>query len=107
MCRRSTLTQKEWKVETCGPPARSSMSAIQQLGHALLHLRRGFVGESDRQDAFRRNSLGLNQVGNSIGDDARLAAARAGQNEQRPLGLFHRGALLDIELVEQIRHAGL
>jgi hypothetical protein len=46
-------------------------------------------------------------VGNAVGDDARLAAACPCQDKQRPLGLFHRGALLDIELVKQIRHAGL
>ena len=82
-------------------------AAVQQLGHALLHLRRGFVGEGDRQDAFRWNCPGFNQVGNAVGDNARLAAARPRQDKQRPLGLFHRGALLDIELVKQIRHAGL
>ena len=79
----------------------------QQLGYALLHLCGGLVGEGHGQDALRRNPFNLNEMGNPIGDDAGLAAACPGQNKQRPLGLFHRGALLFIELVEQILHAGL
>ena len=51
--------------------------------------------------------IDFDQVGNAVGNDARLAAARAGQDQQRPLGLLHRGALLVIELVEQVLHADL
>jgi hypothetical protein len=37
-------------------------------------------------------------MGNAIGDDARLSAARAGQNQYRAVRGFDRLALLRIEL---------
>jgi hypothetical protein len=89
------------------PATKIVSTPAQQLGHTLLHLCCGLIGEGYGQDTLRWNPFNLNQMGYSIGDDAGLAAARPGQNKQRPLGLFHRGALLDIELVEQILHAGL
>ena len=82
-------------------------SAVKEFGDAFLHLRRSLVSESDRQNTLRSHTFDVNQVGDSIGNDAGLAATGPRQNKQRPFGLLHRGALLDIQLVEQILHAGL
>jgi hypothetical protein len=38
---------------------------------------------------------------NAVGDDARLAAARAGQNEHRPVSGFDSLTLLRIELGQE------
>ena len=43
------------------------------------------------------------EMGNTMSDDASLAAAGAGENEQRALDMLDRGALLGIEIGEQ-RH---
>jgi hypothetical protein len=59
---------------------------------AVPHFVGGFVGESQRQNLPRGNSL-MEEVGNAVRDDARLAAARTGQNQQRPFDMFHRLAL--------------
>ncbi len=38
------------------------------------------------------------EVRDAVGDDARLAAARAGEDEQRPLGVRDRGGLRLVQL---------
>ena len=48
-----------------------------------LHLAGGLVGEGDGEDVAGADAL-LQQVGDAARDDARLAAAGAGQDEQRP-----------------------
>ncbi|KAG1421227.1 hypothetical protein G6F57_023600 [Rhizopus arrhizus] len=60
----------------------------QALGHALAHFlgRRG--GEGDRRDAARRIAATADQVGDLFHDHAGLAAARAGEHQQRT---FDRG----------------
>ncbi len=75
--------------------------AADQLIHALHHLGGGFVGEGHRQDGFRHHAQMLDQMGDAVGDDARLAAARAGQDEHRAIGGFDGFTLLRIELGEE------
>ena len=43
----------------------------------------------------------LNQVGDAVSDDARLAAPRAGEDQYRTLGGFDGFALLRVELIEK------
>ena len=75
--------------------------SAHQLIHALDHLRRSLVGKGHRQDGFRHDAQILDQMGDAVGDDARLAAARAGQDEHRPFGGFDSFALLRIEFFEK------
>ena len=55
-------------------------------GYALAHLAGGFVGERDGQDGGRRHVPRGDQVRDAVRDDAGLAAARAGQDQQRTFG---------------------
>ncbi len=69
---------------------------LQQLVYPLGHLRRGFVGEGDSKDGVRRHIAHLDQVGDAVGDDARLARAGAGEDEQGAIYGFNGGSLLRI-----------
>ena len=57
------------------------LGADQPLG-ALAHLIGGLVGERHGEDGFGRHALG-EQIGDAIGDDAGLARAGAGEDEER------------------------
>ena len=88
-----------------GRNVRPSLEALrQQPGHALLHLVGGFVRERHRQDFFRPDAASGNQIGDAKSDDARLAAARAGQYQHRAFQVLNGFALLRIELIEQVGH---
>ena len=52
----------------------------------LAHLRRGLVRERDREDLVRLDAELAEQVGDAVGEHARLPGAGAGDDEQRPLG---------------------
>ena len=66
----------------------------------LAHLGGGLVGERDREHLERRR-LALGQdVGDTVGQRAGLARARAGENENRAVGREHSGALFRIQFVE-------
>ena len=81
-------------------PHRAGVAAEQQLD-ALAHLLRGAVGERDRQDLARPRALGADQPRDPMGEDARLAGACAGEDEQRPTGPCHRLALGRVERLKQ------
>ena len=68
---------------------------------ALPHLAGGLVGEGDGQDVARPHAL-LEQVGDAAGDDARLAAAGAGEDQQRALEVRDRLALGVGQVGEQV-----
>ena len=65
-----------------------------QADEALPHFPRRLVGEGHSQDAVGADAAHLHQVGDAVGDDAGLAAARPGHDQQRPVdgldGLFLR-----------------
>ena len=95
MSRRRTRTQKEWKVEMTGlaiesPPTslstRSTISAAALLVKVIARMDSGITPRC------------LDEMGDAIGDDARLAAAGAGQNEHRAVGGFDGLTLLRVEL---------
>ena len=48
--------------------------------------------------------LRADQVRNAMRDDARLTAARAGQNQDRAFGGFYRFTLLGIETREKVHY---
>ena len=50
---------------------------------------------------LRHHAFVLDQIGDAIGDDARLPAAGAGEDQHRALGGFDGLALLRIQLVEK------
>ena len=95
-CRR-ILAPSAWKVLTVSP----SVGALDQLADALGHFLRRLVGEGDGGDVRGRDLALLDQVGDLLGDDAGLAAAGAGQHQQRAVEIAHRLAL---RRVERVRH---
>ncbi|MMZ62024.1 hypothetical protein D1872_242080 [compost metagenome] len=67
-----------------GHPNVPAIRAADEAGYAVLHLARGLVGKGDRQNGPRRRLAGGDQVGDAVRQHARLAAARAGHDQQRP-----------------------
>jgi hypothetical protein len=68
----------------------------------LAHLLRRLVGERDREHLVRLRVAVADEVGDAIRDDARLARAGAGKDEQRPITMQHRFALFRVQFVEEI-----
>jgi hypothetical protein len=68
----------------------------EKLVHARLHFARGFVGERNSENIIRRDAAG-DKMRNSTRNDARLARARAGENQHRTGGGFDGLALGWIE----------
>ena len=100
-------TQVEWKVESKTPSAPGPSS----FSHALAHLAGGLVREGDGQDALGRDPAGADQMGDAVGEDARLAASRPGQHQQRALGGLDGPALLGVQPLQygrcrRLLHAG-
>ena len=81
------------------------VDALGQLGGALLHFARGLVGEGDGGDRARLVAAFTDQVGDLVGDDARLARAGAGQHQQRAVEVLRRFALRRIERGKQAHAA--
>ena len=74
-----------------------------ELVHALQHFARGFVGEGHTQDVSGRDAL-PDHVGDAIGDDARLAGARAGEDQDRPVDRLYGPSLLRVQRID-IQHS--
>jgi hypothetical protein len=66
------------------------------LFQAPAHLAGGFVRKSNREDLVRRDVVFVNQVGNAMRQNARLAAARTGEHEHWPVHEFDRFTLSGI-----------
>ncbi len=64
---------------------------------ALAHLPGRLVRERDREDLARLDLQVLDEVGDAVRQDAGLSRARAGDHEQRPLGVLNGLALGLIE----------
>src|SRR5262249_31669017 len=67
----------------------------------LAHLRCSFIREGHSENGLRHYAEMLDQMRDSICNDAGFAATSSGQNERRPLGGFDRLTLLRIELGEK------
>ena len=73
----------------------------QHRRHASEHLARCLVGERHRQDAAGGRAPGLDQPGDACRQHARLAAAGAGEDEDRPVGHGDGFELAGIETFEE------
>ena len=78
--------------------------AHQALG-PLAHLLRGLVGEGDRRDLLGRQP-GLQQPRDLVHDHPRLARARAGQHQTRPVQVVHGLQLRGVERGGGFGHEG-
>ena len=73
-------------------------AGLADEGHdPLAQLARRPVRERDGEDLPRPHALDPDEVGHPMGQDARLATARAGQDQQRPLGRRDGACLLRVE----------
>jgi len=77
-------------------PARVS----EQPFDAAAHFRGGLVGEGDREDAVRRDTLHLDEPRHAVHEHARLAAARTGQHQRRSERRGYRLALRVVQTIE-------
>ena len=68
----------------------------------LPHLGRRLVRERDREDLVRLHAVRADQVGDAMGEDARLPRAGAGDDEERPLDVEHSLALGRIQVGEEL-----
>ena len=80
-------------------PDRARDSAEHVL-EPLAHLAGGLVRERDRKDLLRLDPVRVDQVRDAVREDARLARARAGDDEQRPLGREHSLPLSRVQVGE-------
>ena len=71
-----------------------------ELFDALGHLGGGLVGEGDGEDGVRRDTALLDEIGDAVRDDARLARARSGKDEHRTVDGLDCLTLLGIKFVE-------
>ena len=79
-------------------PGLDVAAGLADEGHdPLAHLGGGLVREGDGEDLPRPDALDADEVGDPMGQDARLAAAGAGQDQQRPLGRRDGPRLLRVE----------
>ena len=86
------------RVERAEP--RHRLLRTGEDGNPLAHLPRGLVGEGHRQDLMGAGAAGRNDVRDSGGQDARLAHAGAGQNENRPVQRLDPPPLLFVQPLE-------
>ena len=85
---------------------------MQEIAHASLHWIGSFVRVGHGQDGFRPNLQVVDQMGDSVGNDASLPAARTRENENRAFSGLNSFELLWIEKlteihVEQLLDGGL
>ena len=73
-------------------PGRARLTTEHPL-EPLAHLARRLVRERDREDLVRLHAVRADQVGDPVGQHARLAGARAGDDEQRPVDVENGLAL--------------
>src|SRR5207248_30862 len=78
-----------------GEDPEASAALAEEPLQPLLHLPRRLVREGDGEDLVRLRADRVDQVGDPVGEDARLAGAGAGDDEERPFrgedGLALRG----------------
>ena len=86
-------------VERAEPHLLRRQSA-DQVGQAPLHLMRCSSGECDSEDASWVNALLSDQPCDAVSDDPGLAAARAGDDQERAGPMSDSGVLLRVELRE-------
>ena len=93
------------KCRNPGLPRRNA-SAQKQIRDAIAHFFCGFVGEGHRQNRFRGHAFG-DQVRHAAGNRARLARARACENQNRAFLRFDSLALFRIQFFENCQHGSV
>ena len=76
----------------------------EDLGDALAHFFRGLVGEGDGEDVVGGDASFFNEIGDAMGDDAGLAAAGAGEEEDGAVDGEDSLTLLGVHVGEEIGH---
>ena len=92
-CIRRILAPIEWKVPSHGIPCAEPVSERDPLAH----LARRLVGEGDGEDLVRPRPARGDEMGDAGGQHPRLADARAGQHQHRPVERLDGFELLGIE----------
>ena len=72
----------------------------EEVVEPAAHLARGLVGKGDREDLGRPDPVRRDQVGDAVGEDARLARPGAGDDQQRPFGVQDGLSLRGIQVGE-------
>jgi len=72
-----------------------------------MHLVSGLVGEGDGCDVARLQAAFAHHVGDLLGDHARLAAARAGQDEAGAVEVLHGFALGGVQMGQHRQDRGI
>ena len=70
-----------------------------QAFDAFAHFARGFIGKSQGQDMPGLHAV-FQQIGHAVGQRARFAAARPGQNQHRAFQRFGRAALHGVQIIQ-------
>jgi hypothetical protein len=78
---------------------------FQQGLDAFAHLARRLVGEGDGEDLLGPRPTRGDDVRDAMRENARLAAAGAGEDEQRPVGRLDGATLRLVEAAQQVRGA--
>ncbi len=76
--------------------------ALQQIPDAELHLVGGLVRECYGEDGIRPNADAFDKMHDAIGNNTRLSAAGAGQDEYRPFSGVYGFELLRVEKSAEI-----
>ena len=84
------------------PGSRRAAHAPEQRRYPVAHFTGGLVGEGDRQDGIGRYSLDADQTSDAMRNHPRLAASRAGQNQDRAVEMADSVTLLGIEALKEI-----
>ena len=95
--RRRIRAPMEWNV----PPQSDGSCRPEQIGDAAHHFAGGLVGEREQQDAVGGNAL-FEQIRDAVGERARLARTRAGDDERRAGRRGDGGELLRIQFARVI-----
>ncbi|MNN21633.1 hypothetical protein D3C81_1349620 [compost metagenome] len=86
-------------------PAQALGRGADQVGDPLAHLARGLVGEGDDQQFPGLGPARRQDVGQTGGQDAGLARAGAGQDQNRPLGRLDRQPLFGVQAGQVVANA--
>jgi hypothetical protein len=100
--RRKIRTHREWNVEISGvgPFRRFSLPRSRAMARSFISRAALLVNVTAR---MRSGDISLDQVGDAIGDDARLARAGTGQDQQWTAQHGNGCALRGVEVVESHR----
>ena len=88
-------TRAHERVERAGLDVAAALA--DEADDPLAQLGGGAVRERDREDPPRRDALDADEVGDPMGQDARLARAGAGEDQERALGRRDGARLLRVE----------